>query len=285
MRSLQNGWRSVQNKWDGVPFISGANNIMNILFFGDIYGRPGRKAVNDFLSNFKQENNIDVCIANCENLTDGKGVSEPHIHEMLEAGIDMFSSGNHLWDRKESLEYIKTESRIAKPLNYPKASYGFNYAKKMVNSIPVYIVTLCGQAFMTPVDSPVYALEDFLNSIEHQEKPRIVVVDFHAESTAEKKALALYFDGKVSAVLGTHTHVQTADEEILDKGTAYITDVGMCGPHKSVIGIEAESTFQRFLTNMPVKHETAKEGLLVNAVLFHVDETTGKSTNITRIRI
>jgi len=255
---------------------------MNILFFGDIYGRHGRRAVASFIAKFKAENHVDLCIANCENLTDGKSVTEKTITEMVNAGVEIFSSGNHLWDRKESLEYIKTEKRIAKPLNYPKAAFGFDHVLHEVNGVPIMLLTVCGQAFMTAVNSPFMALDEFLQA--HQNEAKCIIVDFHAESTAEKKAFGYFFDGRVSAILGTHTHVQTADEEILPEGTAFITDVGMCGPHDSVIGVKKEIVFDRYMIGMPVKHETADSGVQVNAVYIEIDEHSGKAVKMERIR-
>ena len=262
---------------------------MKILFLGDIFGKPGRQAIKDFLPDFKKANNIDLCIGNCENLSDGKGISERAIKEMISAGVDIFSSGNHLWDKKEANTFISKEKRIAKPLNYPKASLGFDHVKYELNDSIIILITLCGQVFMSPVDSPLYTLEQFLKTIhlkggDKNFFKKIIIVDFHAESTAEKKTLALYFDGKISALIGTHTHIQTVDEQILDNGTAYITDVGMCGPHKSVIGITFESSFEKIRTNMPSRHKTANEGIQINALLFEVDTNTGKTLNIERIK-
>ncbi|MCL2062832.1 MAG: TIGR00282 family metallophosphoesterase [Candidatus Cloacimonetes bacterium] len=262
---------------------------MRILFLGDIFGKPGREAIKSFLPNFKKENQVDLCIANCENLSDGKGISEKSINEMLFAGIDIFSSGNHLWDKKESTAFICKEKRIAKPLNYPKASLGFEFVKVEMNGVLVILVTLCGQVFMSPVDSPFYALDHFLKTLHlkggnSKSLQKITIVDFHAESTAEKRTFGMYFDGRISAMLGTHTHVQTVDEQIMEKGTAYITDVGMCGPHSSVIGITFESSFEKIRTNMPIRHETAKDGLQINAVLIDIDEKSGKALKIKRIK-
>ena len=254
---------------------------MNILFLGDIFGKPGRKIVKDFLPDFINNNNIDLCIANCDNLTDGKGVSESTINEMVQAGVNIFSSGNHFYDRKESIEFISKEKRIAKPLNYPKDAPGNRYILHKVKNNDVLLLTLFGQAFMNPVDSPFFALENFLESFPNL--PKCIIVDFHAESTAEKKTFAYYFDGKVSAILGTHTHIQTADEQILPNGTGYITDVGMCGSHDSIIGVRKEEAFHKIKTGMPIKHFTAEEGLKINAVLLEIDENTGKAVNMTRI--
>ena len=253
---------------------------MKFIFLGDIFGKPGRKIVKEFLPDFIKKNNIDLCIANCENLTDGKGVSESTINEMVNAGVSIFSSGNHLYDRKESLEFITQDKRIARPLNYPKEAPGNKYIITEVNHTKVMLISLCGQAFMNPIDSPFFTLENFLEN--YPNLPKCIIVDFHAESTAEKKTFAYYFDGKVSVILGTHTHVQTADEQILLKGTGYITDVGMCGSHDSIIGVRKEDAFQRIRTGMPVRHLTAEEGLKINAVILEIDDKTGKTISITR---
>ncbi|MCK9331248.1 MAG: TIGR00282 family metallophosphoesterase [Candidatus Cloacimonetes bacterium] len=255
---------------------------MKILFFGDIFGKPGRKAVGTFLSSVKRNIDYDLCIANCENAADGRGITEKSAQELFAAGVDLFSSGNHLWDRKEGLEFITNDTRIAKPLNYPKASPGNEYIIKNINSTRFMLVSLCGQAFMTAVDSPFFALERLLDNLP--DKPKCVLIDFHAESTAEKRTLAHYFDGKVSAILGTHTHIQTADEEILPNGTAYITDVGMCGSHDSVIGIRKEIAIEKIKTGLPVRHITADSGIQINAVLIELDDNTGKAVYIKRIR-
>lgn len=255
---------------------------MKIIFFGDVFGKPGRLALNAFLPAFKYKNKIDLAIANCENLADGKGVTERSATELFTTGVDIASSGNHLWDRREGLEYISKENRIAKPMNYPKATPGFEYVLKKVKDTEIMLLSLCGQGFMNSVDSPFHSLDNFLSSFENL--PKCVIVDFHAESTAEKRTFGFYFDGRVSAVLGTHTHIQTADEEILENGTAYITDVGMCGPHDSVIGVKKEIAIERAKTSMPVRHTTADQGLQVNAVLLEIDDFSGKAISIKRIR-
>jgi len=255
---------------------------MKILFFGDIFGKQGQKAIMSFLPDYKIQNNIDICIANCENLTEGKGVSESDIKEMQKAGIDIFSSGNHLYDRIEGMQFIEKEDKIAKPLNYPKEAPGNSFIKYKKKEITTLLITLCGQSFMHPVDSPFFVFEDFLSNFP--DLPKVIIVDFHAESTAEKKTFGYYFDGKITAMIGTHTHIQTADEEILENGTGYITDVGMCGSHNSIIGIKKEIAFKRLITGIPLRHITANEGVQINAVVIDVDENTGRTTGIFRIK-
>jgi metallophosphoesterase (TIGR00282 family) len=256
---------------------------MKILFLGDIMGRAGRNAVEAFLPDFRKVNGIDVCIANCENLTDGKGISEKYINQMKSAGIDIFSSGNHFWDKRDAYEYIKQESHIAKPLNYPKEAIGFDYVLFKTETSDIMLITLCGQAFMNPVDSPFFTLENFL--ITNKELiPKCLIIDFHAESTAEKRTFGFCFDGRISAMLGTHTHVQTADEQILENGTAYITDVGMCGAYRSVIGVTIESCREKVYTNMPIKLNTSDDGMQINGVMLELDTETGKANKIKRIQ-
>ena len=203
---------------------------------------------------------------------------------MKNAGVDIFSSGNHLWDRKESLEYIKKETCIAKPLNYPKAAFGFESVRFVHDNEEIILFTLCGQAFMSPVDSPFFALEKFLDTINDLNK--IIIVDFHAESTAEKKTFAYYFDGRVTAILGTHTHVQTADERILSGGTAYITDLGMTGITDSVIGMDPKICVERarkqiFFRMKPLEENDSKAE--VHGIIAEINANTGKTESIRRI--
>ncbi len=256
---------------------------MNILFVGDIFGSPGRQLVKEFLPGLKEEFNVDICIANGENVAHGKGITEKTALELFETGIDVFTSGNHLWDKRESIEYLKTEKRIIKPLNYPEKSVGFNkFIKTAPNGEKLAIVCLIGQVFMTPADSPINTLERMLPEV--QSETNKILVDIHAEATAEKRAFGFYFDGKVSAVIGTHTHIQTADEEILPLGTAYLTDVGMTGPHDSVIGMEIGVILNRMATCMPQRFDVAKEGLQINAVFIKLDDKSGKALEIKRIK-
>jgi hypothetical protein len=255
---------------------------MKILFFGDIFGKPGREAVKSFLPVFKKNNQVDLCIANCENLAGGKGITDKKISEMRNVGINIFSSGNHFYDKKDEYNFIKSADYIARPMNLPKSALGFEYVIYNVNQTPVILVSLIGQSYMQPINSPFHTFDDFL--INFKDLPKCIIVDFHAESTAEKRTFGHYFDGRISAMLGTHTHIQTSDEEILPNGTAYITDVGMCGPHDSVIGIKKEIAIEKIKTGMPIKHITADGGLQINAVYFEIDEQTGKAVEITRIR-
>ena len=253
---------------------------MRILFFGDVFGRPGRRAVLNNIDELKKEFNPDVVIANCENLASGRGITEKTIKALNTGGVDYFTSGNHLWDRKESYHFLETEKRICKPMNFPEESLGFSYIKHDIDEhTPMYIITLTGQAFMSGCDSPFHTLDEFIDETGEA----LYFIDFHAESTAEKKALALYFDGRVSAVVGTHTHVQTADEMILPGGTAFITDVGMTGPHDSVIGVRKDIILEKMLTGMPKRHEVAEEDITINAVVLDIDIDNFKAVSISRI--
>ncbi|MCD4828629.1 MAG: TIGR00282 family metallophosphoesterase [Candidatus Cloacimonetes bacterium] len=256
---------------------------MNILFFGDVFGRPGRRVVKQALPGLKAEFGIDISILNCENLASGRGVTRETAKELFDAGIDLFSSGNHLWDRKQSIEYITGERRIVKPLNYPQKAAGAPWAMAETPSgARLALVVLVGQSFMPGADSPLTTLDRILPEL--QEQTPCILVDFHAESTAEKRALGFYADGRVSAVIGTHTHIQTADEHILPQGAAYITDVGMTGPHDSVIGVEKEIILYKMTTGMPRQYEVARDGLQINAVVVEVDDDTGRAVRIERIR-
>lgn len=256
---------------------------MNILFIADIFGKPGRQIVKNRLPQLRLELAVDVCIANCENSASGLGITEKTADELFNSGIDVLTGGNHLWDKKEVLSYLSIENRIVKPANYPPKAVGNPYFfKTLPHNRKLAIVTLCGQAFMGTASSPFLVMEEMLPDLKREAD--YIFVDFHAEATAEKRAFGLYFDGKVSAVIGTHTHIQTADEEILPNGTAYITDAGMTGPHYSVIGVKKEIIFEKILTGMPAKYEVADKGKQLNGVFITVDEGTGKATKIARIK-
>ncbi len=255
---------------------------MNILFIGDIFGSPGRNLIKMYLPDLRTEFAIDFCIANGENTAHGKGITEKAAAELFNCGVDCFTSGNHIWDNKKSLDYLKNESRILVPLNYSEKSIGTKKYIAQVANKKIAVINLLGQVYMNPVDSPFTALEGILPELKKETD--IIFVDFHAEATGEKRALGFNFDGRISVLVGTHTHVQTADEEILPEGTAYITDVGMTGPHDSCIGITKEIVLKKMTTSMPQKFEIAEGGLQINAVVISIDETTGKALTIQRIR-
>ena len=256
---------------------------MNVLFIGDIFGSPGRKIVQEELPRLKEEFSVDITIANGENVAHGKGITEKTALALFDAGIDVFTSGNHLWDKRESLDYLKIEKRIIKPLNTMAKTIGHDrFFKTAPNEEKLAIVCLIGQAFMPPIDSPLNTLEKILSEL--RKETNNILVDFHAEATAEKRAMGYYFDGRISALIGTHTHIQTADEEILPNGCGYITDVGMTGPHDSVIGMKKEIILEKMTTGMPQKFDVADDGLQINAVFLKIDEKTGKTLEIKRIR-
>ncbi len=253
---------------------------MRILFFGDVYGKAGRQALLSTLPGLKEQFRPDFIIANGENLADGKGVTEKTLHPLLNHGVDAITGGNHLWDRAESLDYIAHKALIVKPMNYPIQTPGNPFLILAKADIELGIICLCGQIYMPPCDNAFGVLERFLNSLD---APIPIILDFHAESTSEKRAMGWFADGKLAAVLGTHTHIQTADEEILPSGTAYITDVGMTGSHDSVIGVRKQIIVDKMLSAIPNRYESSDLGLQVNAVVVDID-IFGKATKISRIK-
>jgi len=256
---------------------------MNILFIGDIFGKAGRKLIIDRLPELKEELEIDFCIANGENIAQGRGMTEKTANSLFSAGIDLFTSGNHLWDKKNSLDFIKTEKKILKPINMsPQAIGNDYYLADLPDDSKLAVFTVIGQAFMGPADSPFRACDEMIEKL--QENATHILVDFHAEATAEKRALAHYLAGRVTALVGTHTHIQTADEEILSGGTAYITDVGMTGPHDSVIGVKKEIILEKILSSMPQRYEPADGGLEINAVCIKLAGKSSETTEIFRIK-
>jgi 2',3'-cyclic-nucleotide 2'-phosphodiesterase len=257
---------------------------MNILFIGDIFGRPGRDLVRDGLAAIVDRYAIDFVIANAENSAGGFGITREIGDELLDRGVDVMTSGNHIWDKKEALDYIAAEPRLLRPANYPAGVPGRGaYVGRTRDGRPVAVVNLMGRVFMPNIDDP-FAVA--LREIEAlQPRPRIVVVDFHAEATSEKLAMGWHLDGRVTAVFGTHTHVQTADEQVFPGGTAYITDTGMTGPHDGIIGVEREAALSRFLTGLPVRFDPAAGNPKLHAVVLQADETTGRARAIVRLSL
>ena len=255
---------------------------MNILFIGDIVGRPGRDLVHRGLRGLVESYGIDLVIANAENSANGFGITRDIGHTLLEWGVDVMTSGNHIWDKKEALEYIVTEPRLLRPANYPAGVPGRgSYVAQTGDGRAVGVINLMGRVFMVPIDDPFAVALREIEAIRH--KTRIIFVDMHAEATSEKIAMGWHLDGKVTAVVGTHTHVQTADDRILPNGTAYLTDAGMTGPHDSIIGMEKEPSLARFLNGMPTKFEPASGNPRLNGVVIEADDKTGRATKITRI--
>jgi 2',3'-cyclic-nucleotide 2'-phosphodiesterase len=256
---------------------------MRVLFIGDIVGNIGRSAVKVLLPPVVSRYKIDFVVANGENAAGGFGITEQVAAEIFNLGIHVITTGNHIWDKKEAIPYIAKEHRILRPLNYPPGVPGSGSVVCSHHGVKVAVINLSGRVFMTSVDCPFRVgmgeIERLLNDTN------LIIIDFHGEATSEKIAFGYYVDGKVSAVIGTHTHVQTADEKILPGGTAYITDVGMTGPAVSVIGIEKDQIIERFLFQMPRKFDTAKGNGIFSAVVIEIDEKKGKSTAIQRLQL
>jgi metallophosphoesterase (TIGR00282 family) len=255
---------------------------MRILFIGDIVGRPGRQLVKTGLTALISRHEIDLVIANAENSAAGFGITREIGEELLDLGVDVMTSGNHIWDKKEALDYIGIEPRLLRPANYPAGAPGNgSYVARSRDGVSVGVVNVMGRVFMNNIDDPFAVVLREIDAV--RQRARIIFVDFHAETTSEKSAMGWHLDGKVTAVVGTHTHVQTADERLLPKGTAFLTDAGMTGPHDSVIGVEVEPALSRFLTGMPSRFETATANPRLNAVIIDADEKTGLATDIERL--
>jgi len=248
-----------------------------ILAIGDVVGRPGRKAIQELLPDLRQQYGLDLVVANAENIAGGLGVTSATAGELLDAGVDVLTSGNHIWAQKEIIPYLDGEMPILRPLNYPPGLPGKGYIVKN----QAMVVNLIGRTFMSNFDCPFRAMDKLLAEVKP--KPPVIIVDFHAEATSEKVALGRYLDGRVSAVLGTHTHVGTIDAQLLPQGTAYVTDIGMTGPMDSVIGDDAEAVIHRFLTMLPYRLSVGKGKTMFNALLIRVDEDSGKAISIDRI--
>jgi 2',3'-cyclic-nucleotide 2'-phosphodiesterase len=258
--------------------------MIRLLFIGDIVGKPGRELVRRGLTGIVDFHRIDLVIANAENSAAGFGITREIGDQLLEWGVDVMTSGNHIWDKKEALDYIGAESRLLRPANYPAGAPGNgSYLARTRNGLSVGIVNVMGRVFMLNIDDPFTVVLREIAALK--ERTRIVFVDFHAEATSEKIAMGWHLDGKVTAVIGTHTHVQTADERILPKGTAYLTDVGMTGPHDSIIGVDIQAALGKFLTALPARFETATENPRLNAVIIEADEQTGRATDIERLSL
>jgi metallophosphoesterase (TIGR00282 family) len=257
---------------------------MKILFIGDIVGKPGRQAIVGLLEKVIADNGIEFTIANGENAAGGMGITPPIAIDFLNQGVDVLTSGNHIWAKKEIIPFLDEEIRILRPANYPAQVPGRGAGiYRTEKGEKIGVLNLEGRVFMKNLDCPFRAGEKQVSLLGQQ--TNIIIVDFHAEATSEKMAMGWFLDGKVSAVLGTHTHIQTSDERILNEGTAYITDVGMTGPLNSVIGIRKQVALERLLTQIPWKFDVATEGIELQGVIVEVDRDTGKSKNIQRMRI
>jgi len=248
-----------------------------ILAVGDIIGKPGRQAVQELLPGLREQYGLDLVIANAENAAGGIGLTPNTAKELLDAGVDVLTSGNHIWAQKEIIPYLDGEMPILRPLNYPPSVPGRGY---IINGRTM-VVNLIGRTFMGDFDCPFRAMDQLLAELEH--RPPVIIVDFHAEATSEKVAMGRYLDGRVSAVLGTHTHVGTIDAQLLPQGTAYVTDIGMTGPLDSVIGDDTEAVIRRFLTIMPHRLSVGKGKTIFNTVLVRIDGDSGRAISIERI--
>jgi metallophosphoesterase (TIGR00282 family) len=262
---------------------------MRILFIGDIFGRPGRTIVQERLRGLVREHSIELIIANGENSAAGFGITPSLAEDLFEMGIDVITTGNHVWDKREILDYFEIADgnpddqarRLLRPANYPPDMPGWGVYEGKKNGVPYAVINLQGRIFMASNDDPFRTVDTLLKGIQ----AKIIFVDFHAEATSEKVALGWYLDGRVTAIVGTHTHIPTADERVLPKGTAYTTDVGMTGPYDSVIGVQKELVVGKFLSNMPVRFEPATGDVRLCAVVVDCDDTTGRAASIQRLMI
>ncbi len=255
---------------------------MRILFIGDVFGRTGRDLVRQGLPVLAARYGIDAVIANVENAASGAGITRETGDALLKSGVDVMTTGNHVWDKREALSYIGVEPRLLRPLNMASAAPGRGaFVARTPDGRPVGVINLMGRVFMPPVDNPFAAAAAAVERLARE--CRLIVVDMHAEATAEKIAMGWYLDGRVTAVIGTHTHVQTADARVLPGGTAYITDVGMTGPHDSIIGMERAAVLDRFVTGLPIKMEPASDNPRLQAILVDADERTGLARGVERL--
>jgi metallophosphoesterase (TIGR00282 family) len=260
------------------------NNSIRILFIGDICGQPGRRIVKELLPGLREEYSPELILANVENAAGGFGITPPLVEELLDLGIAVLTSGNHIWDKKEIFPYLAdhADGRLLRPANYPGDALGHGlYLSKTRAGLAYAVMNLQGRVFMLAIDCPFRTADALLEKIPAEVKIR--VVDMHAEATSEKRAIGWYLDGRVTAVVGTHTHIPTADETVQPGGTAYITDLGMTGPYDSVIGIEKRPVIQKFLNQIPARFEVAKGDVRLSAVLIEADPETGRARSIQRI--
>ncbi|MDD2497628.1 MAG: TIGR00282 family metallophosphoesterase [Desulfitobacteriaceae bacterium] len=255
---------------------------MRILFIGDIVGKPGRAIIERQLAVLQEEYNIDFTIANGENAAGGNGINRKVFQELSNYGIDVITMGNHVWDKKEIFDIIDTEKRLLRPANYPKGSPGVGWNIYSIGKeTKIAVVNLAGRIYLPPLDCPFQAADAILQQIKSVTS--VIIVDFHAEASSEKIAMGWYLDGRVSAVIGTHTHVQTGDDRLLKRGTAYITDVGMTGPRDSVLGVDKDLIIKKFTTQLPVRFEVASGDIQLNGVVLDVADN-GKTFGIQRIQ-
>lgn len=257
---------------------------VKILFIGDVVSSPGRTMVEEYLPRLRNKYHPHVVIINGENAAGGKGMTEKIYKQFLEWGAHVITMGNHTWDKKEIFDFIDQEKYIIRPANFPEGTPGKGMVFINVNGIEIAIINLQGRTFLPPLEDPFRTIDILIE--QAKKRTNIIFVDFHAEATSEKQAMGWYVNGRVSTVVGTHTHVQTADERILPEGTGYITDVGMTGPYDGILGVEKEAVLNRFLTQLPVRFDVVKSGRKqLNGVFVTIDEKSGKTTHIERILI
>lgn len=256
--------------------------MIKVLFFGDVMGKPGRVVLTGLLPSLRRDYDIDFVVINCENSSSGRGLTIKNMNELFACGVDAMTSGNHIWDKNEIYTALDSDTRIIRPQNMAKNSAGQGYTIIERHGKKLGLINLQGRVFMPPIDCPFMAADDVLEKY-FADKNIPILVDFHAEASSEKVAMGIYLDGRVSAVLGTHTHVQTADETVLPGGTAYISDVGMTGGHGGIIGMKKENVLPKFLSGLPSKFEVCSENKRVNAVVIEIDDESARATDIKRI--
>lgn len=257
---------------------------MRVIIIGDIVGKPGRAILTASLARLREQHEAEFVVANVENAAAGAGIIPRVADEILNAGVDVMTSGNHIYDKREGIQYIENEPRLLRPANYASDAPGRGvWVGSTVAGTPVAVVNVQGRVFMPPTDCPFKTADRVITEIKS--RASVVIVDHHAEATSEKWAMGRYLDGRVSVVVGTHTHVQTADEQILPGGTAYITDLGMTGPHDSIIGVESQLVISKFLRGMPTRFETATGDARLNGIVVEIDERSGKAVSIQRLQV
>ncbi|HKS39248.1 MAG TPA: TIGR00282 family metallophosphoesterase [Blastocatellia bacterium] len=257
---------------------------MKVIVIGDIVGKPGRKALSASLKRLKEQHEAEFVVANAENAAEGAGIVPRVGDEILGAGVDVMTSGNHIYDKKDVIKYIENEPRLLRPANYASDTPGRGvWLGSTQSGTPVAVINVQGRVFMPPTDCPFKTADRCISEIGN--RASVIIVDHHAEATSEKQAMGRYLDGRASVVVGTHTHVQTADEQVLPGGTAYITDLGMTGPYDSIIGVESHLVINRFLRGMPTRFETATGDARLCGVVVDIDERTGKAVSIERLQI
>ncbi len=255
---------------------------IRILFIGDVFGRPGRRVLSALLPGLRRETRADLVVVNGENAASGVGLTADTAQEIFAAGCDVITGGNHIWDKEEGVSFIDREPRVLRPMNYPPGTPGRGFGIFQADGCSIGVISILGRVFMNPFDCPFRAADQAIATLSGS--ARVLFVDFHAEATSEKASLAHYLDGRVSAIVGTHTHVQTADERVLPRGTAFLTDAGMTGPHDSAIGVRKELALRRMLTQMPVRFQPGGGDLQVQGALVEADRSTGRASSISRIR-